>query len=207
MILNWNVEEKIHVHVDILTKNPKINSFHLSSWILSNYSTFKKSLCSHFNMKSKVDRQQCDVIVGRILMARNHHQWTFFYERLILWFYVEMLRKSRDVKSVGYYYERWFYDFVNSGLSDFLLKYHHPFELDHGWFHDFKLICWWKLAELDPDWFYTFKLKIKDVESWPINSWPWLWINFMILCWNVEENKLTLTRFNSMILSWNVEKD
>ena len=32
-------------------------------------------------------------------------------------------------------------------------------------------------------------------------------VDFMILNWNVEENKLTLTRADFMISSWNVEKD
>ena len=55
------------------------------------------------------------------------------------------------------------------------------FELDLGWFYNFKLTCWRKLVKLDHGWFYDSKLKIKDVESLPINSWPWLWIDFMIL--------------------------
>ena len=80
-------------------------------------------------------------------------------------------------------------------------------ELDPKLFSRFQLEMPRKLVELDPGWFYDSKLKIKYVESWPINSRPWLWINFMILSWNVEENKLTLTQVEFMISIWNVEKD
>ena len=53
-----------HIHVNILTESPKISRFHLSSWVSSNYPTSKKFLCLYFNIKSKVDRQQSDVIIG-----------------------------------------------------------------------------------------------------------------------------------------------
>ena len=53
-------------------------------------------------------------------------------------------------------------------------------ELDPELFSRFQVEMWKKLFELDPGWLYDFNLKIKDVESWPVNNWPWLWIDFMI---------------------------
>ena len=96
-------------------------------------------------------------------------------------------------------------------LTGFLLKCHHPLTQQHmsltpNCFWDFKfknpgnylsLVSvdfttlswhWGKLVELDPGRFYNFKLKIKDVESCPINSWPWSELNFMISSWNAKKD-------------------
>ena len=55
-------------------------------------------------------------------------------------------------------------------------------ELDSELFLKFQVGISKKLFEHDPGWFYDFILKIKDIESWPINSWPWLWILTLCVC-------------------------
>ena len=40
-------------------------------------------------------------------------------------------------------------------------------------------------------WFWAEMLS--SVIGWPVNSWPWLWIDFKISSWNIEEKLLALT--------------
>ena len=94
-----------------------------------------------FNIKSKVDRQQCDVIIELTSVdfffkmkdwfydfklkcwkkLKMWHQWTYYYEGLISWFYVEVSKKIIHVWSWP----------IGSGLWPwinfiiFLLKCHH----------------------------------------------------------------------------------
>ena len=88
---------------------------------------------------------------------------------LILWFWVEMLKKITDVTSVDIFYEDWFYDF--------------------------ELKCWRKLEmlEIDPinsglwPWIKFMVLSGNVVIRRPTNNCAWLWINFKILSLNVKK--------------------
>ena len=76
----------------------------------------------------------------------------------------------------------WFFVRISSTVDQSTYKF------DPKSFLKFQVEISKKLFELDPGWFYDFKLKIKDVESRLIKSWPWLWIDFMISSWNVEND-------------------
>ena len=138
-----------------------------------------------------VDCHQCDVIIG--LTARDLFYTGWFNDlKLKCWGKLEM-------------WHRWTY----------VMKY---------WFYDFELKCWEELEMLEVDrsavdldlesifWLWvekmSFSVDLPTVELDPELilrlkiemsrkfSWPWPWIDFMPLSWNVEENQrcLKLTR-------------
>ena len=106
------------------------------------------------------------------------HQWTYFYEGLILWFYVEMLKKIIDVWS-------WL---VSHGLWP--------------WFN-FMIFCWNVITRWPTNTWAWSRIVFK-ISSWNIEEIIWTWSR-LILRFQVDMLRKISWTWRGLIIWFQVE--